>query len=410
MERPGSKCNREITRRQALRAGGLGLTGAGVALLFGCGDDGDEERSPASEPGRSSPSPTLAPGEDPPPEVTTIRVNRSYAGCAAALLAAHDYLLEEGFLEVHYDPTALKYSLIIERVVSGDVDFAFNFSPALLHALDNGEPLVMLGGAHVACFQIIAASHVRDLSDMRGRRLGMFEADPQPSDFAFLTSIMQHIGLTAGEDFELAAIPDGGAGNPRIHVLSQGFDAFMTLAPVTPELYGEGAHVILDSLVDDPWHRQLCCLVNARREFVEEYPIATRRALRAILRGIDRCAREPEAVARLIVEEGLLPTYASALKAMHQVSFDDWRSHNPEDTLRFYGLLLNKAGLVRSTPEEIIERGTDLTYFNELKQELAMFAAPPREGRAAALNCEIEGQTPAMARAGVSERERRALS
>jgi hypothetical protein len=39
--------------------------------------------------------------------------------------------------------------------------------------------------------------------------------------------------------------------------------------------------------------------------------------------------------------------------------------------MRFYGRYLHEAGLISSTPEQLIQRGTDLTFFNELKSELA---------------------------------------
>jgi hypothetical protein len=57
--------------------------------------------------------------------------------------------------------------------------------------------------------------------------------------------------------------------------------------------------------------------------------------------------------------------------------------------VRFYALHLREAGLIGSTPEEMIEKGTDFRFFNELKEELAAFPAlQPR--RAAAFNCHLE--------------------
>jgi NitT/TauT family transport system substrate-binding protein len=47
-----------------------------------------------------------------------------------------------------------------------------------------------------------------------------------------------------------------------------------------------------------------------------------------------------------------------------------WRDYHPEDTLRFYALRLREAGMIKSTPQEIIERGSDWRFLNELKREL----------------------------------------
>jgi NitT/TauT family transport system substrate-binding protein len=355
----------------------------------------------------------LAPDNEPPPELTAIRMAKTYAACAAPILAAEAFLFEEGFTDVQYETVELKYSLITDHLLSGKMDMSFNFTPALLHAVDEGLPLVMLGGAHVACFQIIAADHVAGLSDLRGRRLGMFEHDPQPSDFAFLTSVMQYIGLTAGRDFELIEVPRGrnaqGEGLTPRRMFDGGYvDAVMTLQPIGLELSSIG-HVILDSLRDDPWRQNLCCILSTRREFFEQYPVATKRAMRAVYRGIDRCAREPEAVAQLMVDRGWILTLPKAMEALHEVAFERWREQDAQDTIRFHALRLAEAGVIKSTPDEMIEKGTDFTYFNELKEELAMFAAPREGASAAAFECEIDTRAGRLAQARTPAQNRRGL-
>jgi NitT/TauT family transport system substrate-binding protein len=308
------------------------------------------------------------------------------------MLAAEEFLLEEGFTAVEFETMELKYSLINESLISGLVDISFNFTPPLVFDVDRGEPLVMLGGAHVACFQIIAGTHVTDLGDLRGRRLGLSENEPRPTDFAFLTSVMQYIGLTAGRDFDLVGIPRG---TTLLDLTPEDpVDAVMALQPVPLPTLSGGNHVILDSLRDDPWNQNLCCMLVVSRGFFERNPVATKRAMRAIYRGIDRCDREPDAVAQLLVDRGWVLTLPKALEAMHEVAFDRWRAQEAENTIRFHALRLAEAGVIGSTPDEIIENGADFTFFNELKEELAMFAAPRRDGLAAAFECNIEARPP----------------
>jgi NitT/TauT family transport system substrate-binding protein len=43
-------------------------------------------------------------------------------------------------------------------------------------------------------------------------------------------------------------------------------------------------HVIVNSNVDRPWSQYFCCMVTANREFVQKHPVATKRAVRAILK------------------------------------------------------------------------------------------------------------------------------
>ena len=42
----------------------------------------------------------------------------------------------------------------------------------------------------------------------------------------------------------------------------------------------------------------------------------------------------------------------------------------PEDTIRFYALRLHEIGMIQSTPQTIIENGTDWSFFVDLKKTL----------------------------------------
>jgi NitT/TauT family transport system substrate-binding protein len=55
---------------------------------------------------------------------------------------------------------------------------------------------------------------------------------------------------------------------------------------------------------------------------------------------------------------------------MQDVPFRAWRTHNPEDSVRFMSLRLRDTGFIKSSPHKIIEIGTDWRYLNELKKEL----------------------------------------
>ena len=123
-------------------------------------------------------------------------------------------------------------------------------------------------------------------------------------------------------------------------------------------------------MMDRPWSQYFCCMVAAHREFVQRYPVATKGALRAILKATNVCAREPERVARFLVDKGYTKNYEYALQAMLEIPYDTWRAYDPEDTVRFFALRLREAGMIRSTPQKIIATGTDWRFLNELKKEL----------------------------------------
>jgi NitT/TauT family transport system substrate-binding protein len=48
----------------------------------------------------------------------------------------------------------------------------------------------------------------------------------------------------------------------------------------------------------------------------------------------------------------------------------NWRDVEPEETLRFFGLRLADAKLIKSTPQQLIAAGTDLAYMRQLRTEL----------------------------------------
>ena len=111
-------------------------------------------------------------------------------------------------------------------------------------------------------------------------------------------------------------------------------------------------------------------MVAGNREFVRKHPVATKRAIRAILKADQVCALEPERAARTLVDRGFTKSYDYALQSMRDVPYGKWREFDPEDTVRFYALRLHEAGMIKSSPQKIIAQGTDWRFLRELKKEL----------------------------------------
>jgi NitT/TauT family transport system substrate-binding protein len=128
--------------------------------------------------------------------------------------------------------------------------------------------------------------------------------------------------------------------------------------------------VIVNSAVDRPWSQYFCCMVAGNTDFVREHPVATKRVLRAILKATDICATDPERAARQLVDGGFTPRFDYAVQTLTDLPYGRWREYDPEDTLRFYALRLHEAGMISSTPNQIIAAGTDWRFVNELKREL----------------------------------------
>jgi NitT/TauT family transport system substrate-binding protein len=111
-------------------------------------------------------------------------------------------------------------------------------------------------------------------------------------------------------------------------------------------------------------------MVAGNREIVRKHPVATKRALRAIVKAADLCALEPNRAAQALVDQGITDRYDYALQLMKDLPYGKWREYNPEDTVRFFALRLHEIGMIKSTPQKLIARGTDWRFLNELKREL----------------------------------------
>ena len=340
----------ELSRRDLLRLAGVGLSGLGLAAIVGCGD-GDK-------PG-SAPSTPLA--TDPPPETTTIRLAK-HAICVAPLyLAEEDLLPAEGFTDVQYLPFSA-------TVGSGEVDMAMTTDHFAAIAADAGEPLVVLAGVQVGCWELFGTDGVQTIRDLKGKTIAVSEVAPTSVDYTFVATILTYVGIGPATDVNFVAHTKDEA----IQLLAEGkIDAYLALPTVNQELRAKKiGHVVANSMMDRPWSQYFCCSVVVNKAFFERNPVATKRALRAILKAADICVQEPERVARFLVDRGYEENYDYALATMKEIPFGVWREYDTEDSLRFYSLRLVETGLIKSTPDENIARATDLRLFEELKQEL----------------------------------------
>ena len=114
-------------------------------------------------------------------------------------------------------------------------------------------------------------------------------------------------------------------------------------------------HVLVNTTTDKPWSQYFCCLVASTKEFVRKHPVATKRALRAILKSADVCASAPGRVARLIADKGLA-SYDNSLQMLREIPYGKWREYDPEDALRFYALRMRDWGSSRALRRRSLPR------------------------------------------------------
>jgi NitT/TauT family transport system substrate-binding protein len=332
---------RRFSRRKFLE----GLTLAGTAGLLGL-------------------HPRLVAAE-PPPETTKIRLVKIPAMCLAPEYLAEELLRLEGFTEVEYvemDRGGAQAMLFANRA---DVTAAATYDA--LPQLDAGKPLVLLAGIHGGCYELFAHERVSALRDLKGKRVAVSVIGSP--EYYYIASMMAYVGIDPRKDIDWVF---GETSDGTIHLFMDGkADAFLAFPPHPQELRAKKiGRVILDTGQDRPWEQYFCCMIAARPDFVRQFPVATKRAVRAILKAADLCANAPEQAARSIVAKGYEARYEVALEVLKSLSYARWRTHDPEDTLRFYGLRLHEVGLIKNTPQKLIAQGTDWRFLNELKKEL----------------------------------------
>jgi NitT/TauT family transport system substrate-binding protein len=301
---------------------------------------------------------------EPLPEVKKIRLPHTGALCLAPQYVAEELLKIEGFSTVEYVQTPYTGGAALTK---GGADISMDYAPALVRELDEGPGLIALSGVHSGCYAIVANQRVRTFRDLKGKRIAISAMGA--GDHVFMASLLAYVGVDPKTQVEW--VRSQSIANNLQSFLDGGADAFLAFPPQPQKLKEMGlGRVIVDGTHDRPWSQYLCCVVAGSRDFVTKYPVATKRALRAILKAADLCADDPERVARIVVAKGFEPRYAVALESFRAIPYRAWRELNVEDALRFHALRLHEAGLIASTAQKIIAQGSDWRFLNELKREL----------------------------------------
>ena len=300
---------------------------------------------------------------EPPPETTRIRIHEAPITCFAPAYIAEELLKTEGFTDVQYIKTPLNEGPT-KALAEGKIDITQNDTAGHLMELDVGAPVVVLGGIHTGCWELFVNDSVRTLRDLKGKSVA---APERSSRQAFVAGLATFVGLNPSKDITSINHESG----KSMQLFAEGkIDAFMGFAPEPQEMRAKKiGRVLIDFGKDRPWSQYFCCMAAANRDFTRKYPVATKRALRAMLKATDLCVSQPERAARLMTDRGVADKYEYVLQSVKEIGFQ-WRQYESEDTVRFWALRLWEAGIIKSSPNKIIAQGTDWRFFNELKREL----------------------------------------
>lgn len=301
-----------------------------------------------------------------PPETNKLTILLDPGPCGTApKLMAQDSLRGEGFTDLQY-VVGKGGRPDEELLASGKIDLMTGFVGRYILRLDGGDATVILAGLHGGCYELFGTDQVLSIRDLKGKRVAVTQLT---SGRHLLFALMAaQVGLNPHKDINWITEP---AAKSIQLFAERKIDAFMAFPLEPQELRAKKiGRVVINMMMDRPWSQYFCCMVAGNREFVRRNPVATKRALRAILRAADVCAREPERAARVLMDKGFAKNYEYALDAMKEIAYVKWREYDPEDTMRFYALRMQEVGMIKSSPQKIIAQGTDWRFLKELKKEL----------------------------------------
>jgi NitT/TauT family transport system substrate-binding protein len=278
---------------------------------------------------------------------------------------AEDLLRLEGFTDIQYieRDNNDQYPMLAEDRADFSVATAADFLPAV----DAGYAVTALSAIHGGCYELFVHDRIRSVRELRGKRIAI--TSKRAVEYFYIASMLSYVGIDPRKDVEWI---DGKTFDGTMQQFVDGkADVFLGFPPQPQKLRAaKVGHVIVDTSQDRPWNNYFCCMTAARSQFVKAHPVASKRVVRAILKAADLCAREPERAARLIVAKGYEPSYEVSLNVVRSLSYSRWRTDNVEDSLRFFGVLLHEAGLIKADPNKLIAEGTNWRFLNELKKEL----------------------------------------
>lgn len=206
-------------------------------------------------------------------ETTTVRLAKNEGICIAAQYIADGLLRAEGFTDIRY-VFVPQSNTRVRAIADGEADFSANFVGPFIEAVASGEPLVVLAGSHIGCYELFGHAHIRNIADLKGKRIGV--PGLGSSHHMFVSIIVAHIGLDPTRDINWVTGDSPKSPTPFELFVDGKIDAYLGFPPEPQDLRARRiGHVVVDTARDLPWSHYFCCMLAGNSEYVRKHPIAT---------------------------------------------------------------------------------------------------------------------------------------
>ena len=154
-------------------------------------------------------------------ETTSVRIAKNFGICIAPEYLAEELLRAEGFTQVQYVDAAPH--LPLQAIGRGGADFLVSTVMSFITAIDAGDPITMLSGVMVGCYELFGNEAIRGISDLKGKSVGVPFLGSGPHQYVTLmaadvgsTRSTTSTGSPAGQkDRCLPGFSARAAGSPR---------------------------------------------------------------------------------------------------------------------------------------------------------------------------------------------------
>ena len=137
-------------------------------------------------------------------ETASVRLVQDPSACVAPEYVVEDLLRDEGFVDIGYVPVASDAD-DQKMLNENKADFALDFALKFIAAIDAGDPLTVLCGVHLGCFELFAKESIRNRfveNFTSSAQIASYIMDLEYFGFPldYLDTYTQHIAEVSAED------------------------------------------------------------------------------------------------------------------------------------------------------------------------------------------------------------------